>query len=177
LANDVNTICEGDGKKTSGLLKYFLLGIITLGIYNLVWLYKLANRLQNNAQKYNLTFKESGGAVLLWYIFGSLIIVGPFIAMHIIIKNTNALAKEYNKKAQASSEPENTNVANHQQSHVKTWQDVLKENGLDQYISVFEKQNLTDIDTILSLTEQDLEKIGVEILGDRKRLIRFLHQN
>jgi hypothetical protein len=98
LAKDVNTICEGDGKKTSGFPKYFLLGIITLGIYGLVWLYKLGNRLQDNAPKYNLTFKESGGTILLWYIFGSFIIVGPIIAMHIIIKNTNALADEYNKK-------------------------------------------------------------------------------
>jgi hypothetical protein len=98
LAKDVNTICEGDGKKTSGLLMYFLLSIITLGIYSLVWLYMLGDRLQDNAPKYNLTFKESGGTVLLWYIFGSIIVVGPFISLHIIIKNTNALADEYNKR-------------------------------------------------------------------------------
>ena len=98
LAYDVNAICEGDGKKTSGLLKYILFGIITFGIYNLVWLYMLGDRLQDNAQKYNLSFKESGGTILLWYLLGSFIIVGPFIALHIIIKNTNALAFEYNKK-------------------------------------------------------------------------------
>jgi hypothetical protein len=98
LAKDVNAICEGDGKKTGGLLKYLLLGLITLGIYNLVWLYMLGDRLQDNAAKYNLVIKESGGTVLLWYILGSFIIIGPFIAGHIIIKNTNALADEYNKK-------------------------------------------------------------------------------
>jgi hypothetical protein len=69
LAEDVNALCEGDGKGTSGLLKYFLLNIITLGIYGLAWSYMLENRLQNNAPKYNLTFKESGGTVLLWHIF------------------------------------------------------------------------------------------------------------
>ena len=98
LAQDVNAICEGDGKKTAGLLKVFLLGLITFGIYSLVWIYMLGDRLQDNAPKYKLTFKESGGTILLWYILGSLIIVGPFIALHIIIKNTNALADEYNKK-------------------------------------------------------------------------------
>ncbi|MDR0720190.1 MAG: DUF4234 domain-containing protein [Treponema sp.] len=98
LAEDVNAVCEGDGKRTSGLLKFFLLNIITLGIYGLVWLYMLGNRLQDNAPKYSLTFKENGGTVLLWHILGSFIIVGPFIAWHIIIKNTNALADEYNKK-------------------------------------------------------------------------------
>jgi hypothetical protein len=101
LAEDVNAICEGDGKKTGGLLKYLLLGIITFGIYNLVWLYMLGDRLQDTAPKYTLNFKESGAAILLWYILGSFIIVGPFIALHIIIKNTNALAEEYNKKLPA----------------------------------------------------------------------------
>jgi hypothetical protein len=98
LAKDVNSICEGDGKKTGGLLKFILLGIITFGIYDLVWLYMLGDRLQDNAPRYGLAFKESGGAVLLWYILGAFIIVGPFIALYIIIKNTNSLAEEYNKK-------------------------------------------------------------------------------
>jgi hypothetical protein len=98
LARDVNVICEEDGKKTGGLLKFLLLGLITLGIYDMVWLYMLGDRLQDNASRYNLTLKESGSTVLLWYILGAFIIVGPFIAMHIIIKNTNALADEYNRK-------------------------------------------------------------------------------
>jgi len=98
LAQDVNTICEGDGKQTSGLLKYILFGIITLGIYQLIWLYMLGDRLHDNAAKYNLTFKENGGTILLWLILGSIIVVGPIIALYIVIKNTNALANEYNKK-------------------------------------------------------------------------------
>jgi hypothetical protein len=58
----------------------------------------LGDRLQDNGPKYNLTIKESGATVLLWYVLGSFIIVGPFIAYYIIIKNTNALTDEYNKK-------------------------------------------------------------------------------
>jgi hypothetical protein len=97
LTRDVNVMCNGDGKKTGGLLKYLLLGIITLGIYDLVWLYMLGDRLQDNAKRYNLSFKENGGTVLLWFLLGAFIVVGPFIALHIIFKNTNALADEYNK--------------------------------------------------------------------------------
>jgi hypothetical protein len=102
LARDVNLMCNGDGKKTGGLLKYLLLGIITLGIYDLVWLYMLGDRLQDNAKRYNLSFKENGGTVLLWFLLGSFIVVGPFIALHIIFKNTNALADEYNKNGNAT---------------------------------------------------------------------------
>jgi hypothetical protein len=97
LARDMNLMCEGDGKKTWGLLAFFFLGLITFGIYDLVWLYTVGDRLQDNAKRYNLTIKEDGGTVLLWFLLGSLIIVGPFIALHIIFKNTNALADGYNK--------------------------------------------------------------------------------
>ena len=97
LTKKINAICEGDGKKTAGAVKFLLLGLITFGIYNLLWLYMLGERLQDNAQRYNLSFKESGAVVLLWFVPGMFIMVGPFITLYIIIKNTNALAVEYNK--------------------------------------------------------------------------------
>ena len=99
LAKDVNTICDGDGKKTSGLLKYILFGLITFGIYDMIWVFMLGDRLQDNAPRYGQQIKENGGTILLWLLLGSFIIVGPFIALYIIIKNTNALADEYNKRA------------------------------------------------------------------------------
>jgi hypothetical protein len=96
LARDVNIMCKGDGKKTGGLAAQIFFGIITFGIYDLVWLYMLGDRLQDNAPRYNLTFKESGGTVLLWYLLGSFFIIGPFIALYIIFKNVNALADQFN---------------------------------------------------------------------------------
>jgi hypothetical protein len=98
LAKDMNTICEGDGKKTRGLLFVLFIGAITAGIYDLVWLYALGDRMQDNGPRYGLTIKESGTTILLWDILGAFIVVGPFIAMHIIIKNINALGEAYNTK-------------------------------------------------------------------------------
>jgi hypothetical protein len=96
VAADMNTICAGDGKKTRGLIAYLVFGCITLGIYNLIWLFMLGDRLQDAAPRYGLAFKEGGGSLLLWTILGSFIVVGPFIALYIIIKNINALAEKYN---------------------------------------------------------------------------------
>lgn len=99
LAHDVNIACEGDGESTSGLLKFILLSIITCGIYSWYWDYKLGNRLSANAQRYGLTFQENGTSVLMWCIFGVLICgIGPFIAMNILIKNTNIICDAYNKE-------------------------------------------------------------------------------
>ncbi|OOM76141.1 hypothetical protein CLPUN_28650 [Clostridium puniceum] len=97
LAEDVNTICNGDGKNTGGLLKFILLSIITLGIYSWFWYYNIGNRLAENAPRYNLSFSENGTSILLWIVLGSFLCgIGPFVAMHILIKNTNALAFAYN---------------------------------------------------------------------------------
>lgn len=97
LANDVNMICQGDGEMTAGLLKYILLSLVTCGIYAIIWQYSLGNRLCKNAPRYGLMFQENGTTVLMWQLFGVLICgIGPFIAMNIIIKNTNALAIKYN---------------------------------------------------------------------------------
>lgn len=98
VARDVNTACEGDGKSTGGLLKFILLSIITCGIYSWIWQYSLGNRLAANAPRYGMNFQENGTTVLLWDLFGLFLCgIGPFIAMNIIIKNTNSICMAYNR--------------------------------------------------------------------------------
>ena len=98
LARDVNTACK-DGQKTQGLLGYLLLSFVTCGIYPLIWEYNLANRLADNATQYGMSFQENGTTVLLWHIFGALICgIGPFVAMNILIKNTNRICAAFNQE-------------------------------------------------------------------------------
>lgn len=104
MAQDSNTLCEGDGKKTPGLLGFILLAIVTCGIYALYWEYSLGNRLSENAPRYGMDFQENGTTVLLWNILGSLLFgIGHFVAINILIKNMNALAHQYN---QANPKPQ-----------------------------------------------------------------------
>lgn len=99
IAQDVNVACEGDGEQTSGLVAFILLSFITCGIYSWIWQYKLGNRLATNAPRYGLAFQENGTTILMWNIFGILLCgIGPFIAMHIIIKNSNAICAAYNQQ-------------------------------------------------------------------------------
>ncbi len=98
MAADVNVACNGDGKKTQGLVVFLLLTLVTCGIYGWFWYYALANRLQENAPRYGLTFSENGTTVLLWMLFGSLLCgIGSFVALHILITNTNAICNAYNR--------------------------------------------------------------------------------
>ena len=99
LAQDVNEMCKEDGEKTAGLAMFIILSYVTCGLYAYYWYYKLANRLQANAANYGITVAESGTTILLWCLIGLLVCgLGPFVAMHLIIKNTNAMAVAYNQK-------------------------------------------------------------------------------
>lgn len=90
-------MCAADGDKIGGLAAYILLSFVTCGIYSYYWQYKIANRLQTNAPLYGLNFNEGGSTILLWDILGVFLCgVGPFVAMHLIMKNTNAMAVAYN---------------------------------------------------------------------------------
>lgn len=97
IAEDLNAACEGDGESTPGLAQYILLSFFTCGIYNLWWIYKVGNRLAANAPRYNMRFQENGTTLLMWYIVGCLICgIGSFVAIHVMIKNSNALFRAYN---------------------------------------------------------------------------------
>lgn len=94
---DINKVCDGDGKNTPSLIVAILISLVTCGIYSFIWYYQMGNRLQENAPRYGLQFSENGTTVLMWQLFGALLCgVGPFIAINIIIKNTNALCAAYN---------------------------------------------------------------------------------
>ena len=98
LAEDVNEMCKEDGQKTGGLAAFILLSLVTCGIYAYYWYYQIANRIQLNGPRYGITVQESGTTILLWCLIGLLLCgIGPLVAMHFIIKNTNAMAVAYNQ--------------------------------------------------------------------------------
>ena len=99
MAHDVNIACEGDDETTAGLVPFILLSFVTCGLYSFYWQYKLGNRLATNAPRFGLSFQENGTTILLWDIIGAfLCCLGPFVAMHILIKNSNAICNAYNRQ-------------------------------------------------------------------------------
>lgn len=97
LERDVNIACDGDGEHTTSFWAYIGLTIVICGIYHFYWVYKLGNRLQRNAPRYGLSFQENGTSVLMWNLFGMFLCgIGMYIAMNILLENTNAICREYN---------------------------------------------------------------------------------
>lgn len=97
MARDVNIACDGDGENTPGLAQLIVFSLLTCGIYGYYWYYKLGNRLQANAPRYRLNIEENGTTVILWCLIGYLICgIGSYVAMYILIKNTNTICQAYN---------------------------------------------------------------------------------
>jgi len=98
MAQDMNEIGLYDDEETPGLLMYLLLSIVTCGLYPVWWEYKMCNRMQKLAPRYGMNFTENGTTYIVWRIIGILLCgIGPFVALHIMTKNINALSKAYNQ--------------------------------------------------------------------------------
>lgn len=114
-ADDMNRICQGDGKETKNYIVVLLLSIITCGIYYWIWLYGVGNRLSENAPRYGTSFQENGTTIILWMIIGSFLCgIGAFVAMHILIKNMNELADRYNQMFYGNNTYQQNNYDNQQ---------------------------------------------------------------
>ena len=92
LSLDINAVCEGDGKESESYLMAAVLGGLTFGIYDLFWLYKLAQRLQVNAPRYGFKMFESGKDIVILNAFSL-----GYIGAWEFIKNVNRVAKVYNQ--------------------------------------------------------------------------------
>ena len=98
LSKDMNTMCAGDGKHTRGFWGWLGLNLCTVGIYSLVWMRDIGNRQALNATRFGCDFEETGTSLLWWTTAGLfLFLLGPFIAMNILIRNTNSMAASYNR--------------------------------------------------------------------------------
>ena len=97
MAKEANLADEG-GKKVGGLLAVIFLGAITAGIYDMYWYYRVCEKFGNVVRSDNGTPRITGGAFLLWTIFGSAIVIGPFIAQAKLIKMWNDSNAIYNAR-------------------------------------------------------------------------------
>jgi DNA-directed RNA polymerase subunit RPC12/RpoP len=57
------------------------------------------------------------------------------------------------------------------------WKELLIKNGLKEYIGLFETNKLDTNEIICELNENDLEKLGITIMGDRKKIIKIFNLN
>ena len=97
ISGELNIVASRhDGKRTTHYLAVSPLSVITLGVYAFVWHHKLCKRLGEELERRNIGYKFGPSAFWLWHILGSLILVGPFIFLHKLMKAMNAVNADFN---------------------------------------------------------------------------------
>jgi uncharacterized membrane protein len=56
---------------------------------------------------------------------------------------------------------------------VEKVEEVLRVNGLEKYITLLDTHKLSDLNSLATLEEADLENIGIMAMGDRKKLVKL----
>ena len=87
-----------DGRRTVSYFGAGMLAPITLGIYLWVWMHNFCWRIGNELQRREIGYSFGAKTFWLWGVLGSLILVGPFIFTHKLMKSMNLINADYNVK-------------------------------------------------------------------------------
>lgn len=100
ISTDINLIAsKHDGKKTMHYcLVLFVFSWLTLGIVPLVWSHRISARIGQELTRRGIDYDFGASTFWLWNVLGSLIVVGPFVYTHKLLKSMNLLCEDYNKK-------------------------------------------------------------------------------
>ncbi|MBO8445002.1 MAG: DUF4234 domain-containing protein [Bacteroidetes bacterium] len=101
---EINMIAtKHDGKNTMNYcLIFFIFSWLTLGIAPLVWYHRLCARIGDELKTRSIPYDFSVWDFWGWEVFGSLIVVGPFIFCHRFFKAMNFLCESYNAELAAA---------------------------------------------------------------------------
>ena len=104
LSKDVNIMCEEYGKKTTGIIPYIFLSLVTLGGYRVFWWFRVADMIVYAGNKRDVKMSLSPSFVMLSLILGYFIWgIASWVAYYEIFKGANALAEDYNRKFKKKS--------------------------------------------------------------------------
>lgn len=87
-----------DGKRTVSYFGACMLAPITLGIYTWVWMHNFCSRIGDELERRGFTYSFGAKTFWLWGVLGSLIVVGPFIFTHKLMKAMNQINEDFNEK-------------------------------------------------------------------------------
>ncbi len=102
ISKEINVAASPhDGKHTMNfLLIFFIFSWLTFGIAALIWYHRISNRIGGEVVRRGSYYQFGAEDFWLWSILGSLIIVGPYIYMHKLLKSMNIINIDYLKDRQ-----------------------------------------------------------------------------
>lgn len=97
IASELDIVASRyDGKRTMPYMAMIWLGPITLFIYPLIWFHGFCARIGDELKRRGIPYDFGASTFWLWNVLGSLIVVGPFIFIHKLMKSMNKLNADFN---------------------------------------------------------------------------------
>lgn len=85
-----------DGKRTMPYCAMLMLAPVTLGIYPFVWMHHFCERVDQQLKIRSCDYRFGANDFWLWGVLGSLILVGPYVFTHKLMKSMNLINSHYN---------------------------------------------------------------------------------
>lgn len=86
--NDVNKVCEGDGKTTQNYIVALLLTAITCGIYGFIYYYGIGTRLEEAGKRYGISCQSGIVYMIIMFV--------PIYGFYYLCDNMNKFADAVN---------------------------------------------------------------------------------
>ena len=97
IVTELNVVASRyDGRRTMPYFAMTSLAAITLGILPLVWFHNMCERIGNELDRRGIDYKFGVSTFWLWNVLGSLILVGPFVFTHKLMRAMNLLNNDFN---------------------------------------------------------------------------------
>lgn len=98
MGDELNiTASKYDGKRTMNYcLMSFVLTPLTLGVGTFAWFHRFSSRIGKELERRNIDYRFGAGSFWLWNVLGLLILVGPLVYLHKVIKAINLINENYN---------------------------------------------------------------------------------
>ena len=97
IVTELNIVASRyDGERTRSDLGAALLGPVTLFVYPLIWIHDFCRRIGAELRRRRIAYDFGAASFWLWNVLGCLILVGPFIFIHKLMKAMNQLNADYN---------------------------------------------------------------------------------
>ena len=85
-----------DGERTISYLGACMLTPVTLGVYPFVWFHGFCRRMGAELKRRGIGYEISASTFWLWFVLGMLILVGPFVFTHKVMKAMNLINRDFN---------------------------------------------------------------------------------
>lgn len=90
------TASRYDGRRTMPFFGMTMLSPWTLFIYTWCWYHGLSNRIGNELHRRGINYSFGASTFWLWNVLGTLILVGPFVYTHKLMKAINLINGDFN---------------------------------------------------------------------------------